>query len=58
MASYLIKKGVPKKTNNSGKKSKDTIGNAYFVKKIFLKKMKKRHHYYFKFSLRKSQICF
>ena len=42
MASYLIKNGVPKKQIILEKKSKDTIGNAYFVKKIFLKKNEKK----------------
>jgi len=42
MALYLIKKGIPKKQIILEKKSKDTIGNAYFVKKIFLKKNEKK----------------
>jgi uncharacterized SAM-binding protein YcdF (DUF218 family) len=42
MASYLIKNGVSKKQIILEKKSKDTVGNAYFVKKIFLKKNEKK----------------
>lgn len=35
MAQYLIKKGIPKEKIFLERKSKDTIGNAYYLKKNF-----------------------